>query len=144
MKTQIIPLDQLRMSDVGRVGGKNASLGEMMGALLSVGIQVPPGFATTSEAYRSFLDSNNLTKRIQEAIENTDTENITALGETGSKIRGWLLETPLPKTLERDIRAAYEILCASPNMAVSVRSSIAIVTMYRVSWNWGRCMTLPG
>ncbi|SVB66492.1 uncharacterized protein METZ01_LOCUS219346, partial [marine metagenome] len=123
VKEQVIPLDTLRIDDVDRVGGKNASLGEMIGQLFSVGIQVPLGFATTAAAYRDFLSANNLHDRIKTILDSIDIDDVTALAKAGATIRGWLLETPLPRVLEQEIRDAYRALGESSEIAVAVRSS---------------------
>ena len=91
MKEQIIPLDALRIDDVDLVGGKNASLGEMIGHLFSVGIQIPQGFATTAAAYRDFLRANDLQNRINTILNSIDVDDVTALAKAGDTIRGWLL-----------------------------------------------------
>ena len=123
MKEQVIPLDTLRIDDVDRVGGKNASLGEMIGQLFSVGIQVPLGFATTAAAYRDFLRANDLQDRINTILDSIDIDDVTTLAKAGATIRGWLLETPLPQELEQEIRDAYRTLGESTEIAVAVRSS---------------------
>ena len=123
MENQILPLHKLRISDVSHVGGKNASLGEMMGSLKSAGIQVPPGFATTAFAYRSFLKRNKLQERIQKVLTSIDPDNVDELTGAGRTIRGWILESPLPKSLEQEIRNAYQSLSSSSKSAVAVRSS---------------------
>ena len=123
MKEQVIPLDTLRIDDVDRVGGKNASLGEMISQLFSVGIQVPLGFATTAAAYRDFLRANDLQDQINTILDSIDIDDVTALAKAGATIRGWLLETPLPQELEQEIRDAYRTLGESPEIAVAVRSS---------------------
>jgi pyruvate,water dikinase len=123
MENQILPLHKLRISDVSHVGGKNASLGEMMGSLKSAGIQVPPGFATTAFAYRRFLKTNKLQERIQKVLTSIDTDNIDELTGAGRTIRGWILESSLPKSLEQEIRNAYQSLSSSSKSAVAVRSS---------------------
>jgi pyruvate,water dikinase len=123
VKEQVIPLDILRIDDVSLVGGKNASLGEMIGQLSSVGIQVPLGFATTAAAYRDFLRTNNLQDRIKTILDSIDVDDVTGLAKAGAMIRGWILETPLPQALEREIRDAYRALSESPEVAVAVRSS---------------------
>tara|TARA_B100000686_G_scaffold355110_1_gene469999 strand:+ start:11267 stop:13591 length:2325 start_codon:yes stop_codon:yes gene_type:complete len=113
------------MSDIQRVGGKNASLGEMISTLQPSGIRVPPGFATTIEAYYNFIESNNLEHQIKQAIESLDIDNVEALNETGKKIRNWFIESTLPADLEQEIRDAYETLCSSDNsnISVAIRSS---------------------
>ena len=125
MTNQVLSLDQVRMSDIQRVGGKNASLGEMISTLQPSGIRVPPGFATTIEAYYNFIESNNLEHQIKQAIESLDIDNVEALNETGKKIRNWFIESTLPADLEQEIRDAYETLCSSDNsnISVAIRSS---------------------
>ena len=134
MKEQIIPLDTLRIGDVDRVGGKNASLGEMIGQLFSVGIQVPLGFATTAAAYRNFLRANDLQDRINTILDSIDIDDVAALAKAGATIRGWLLETPLPRVLEQEIRDAYRTLGESPEVAVAVRSSATVEDLPEASF----------
>ncbi|HET9463250.1 MAG TPA: PEP/pyruvate-binding domain-containing protein, partial [Thiobacillus sp.] len=86
----IVPLDELSMADVPRVGGKNASLGEMIGNLSGAGVKVPGGFATTSQAFWDFLDHNDLRKRIDERLLALDVADVTALAAAGAEIRGWV------------------------------------------------------
>jgi pyruvate,water dikinase len=126
MKEQqrVVGFDHLRMSDVERVGGKNASLGEMISQLGASGVRVPGGFATTAFAFREFLDSAELTERIHEALSSLDVDDVRALARTGSEIRGWISEAPLPAELEKEVRAAYEKLAGkTEHLAVAVRSS---------------------
>jgi len=111
------------MNDVSRVGGKNASLGEMISRLSSAGIQVPGGFATTSYAYQMFLAGSALPERINHLLDDLDAENLQQLASAGATIRGWLLEAPLPEELEQAIRTAYDRLGSSQDIAVAVRSS---------------------
>jgi pyruvate, water dikinase len=121
---RVIGLDRLRMADVERVGGKNASLGEMIGQLAGSGIRVPGGFATTAFAFREFLDASGLRQRIDQALSKLDVADVRALARVGAEIRGWVSAAPLPAALERDIRAAYEQLAKSSNaLSVAVRSS---------------------
>jgi pyruvate,water dikinase len=103
-------LSELGMDDVGIVGGKNASLGEMIQHLTAVGVRVPGGFATTAEAYREFLSASGLDKRIAAELETLDVDDIAALSEAGPKIRGWIIEQPFPASLDADIEAAYHEL----------------------------------
>jgi len=124
LQDYIIWFDQLGMNDVERVGGKNASLGEMIANLSSAGVSVPGGFATTSKAYRDFLASNNLSKKINAALENLDVNDVNALAETGAKIRGWMMECPFPEAFETCLKEAYETLQdGNQDMSVAVRSS---------------------
>ena len=118
-------LQDLGMEDVPVVGGKNASLGEMIRNLDHVGVRVPGGFATTAEAYREFLAQGGLDERIQAVLDELDVEDVAALTEAGPRIRGWILEQPFPAALESAIDAAYERLSADAGSEVSwaVRSS---------------------
>ena len=112
--------DTLRMTDVARVGGKNASLGEMISQLLHKGVRVPGGFATTAEAYREFLRHNGLDRRIEQTLASVDVDNVELLAKTGSAIRAWLVEAPLPAGLEQEVRAAYAQMSGAGRAAVSV------------------------
>jgi pyruvate, water dikinase len=91
----VIPFEQLRMTDVEQVGGKNASLGEMISQLAEAGVRVPGGFATTAAAYRDFLAESGLGGRINQALDALDTEDVTALAETGARIRQWIMDAPV-------------------------------------------------
>src|SRR5690606_25229129 len=104
----VVPFDELRMDDVDVVGGKNASLGEMISQLAASGVRVPGGFATTAEAFRNFLEENDLTRRIAEKLERLNTEDVKALAECGATIRQWIVDAPLPRALEAEIREHYE------------------------------------
>ena len=86
----VLPLDQLRMQDVASVGGKNASLGEMINQLAHLGIRVPGGFATTAHAFRDFLAQDGLARRIDEALKSLDVDDVRALAKVGASIRGWI------------------------------------------------------
>ena len=121
----ISSFDSLRMTDVGIVGGKNASLGEMISQLDKLGVRVPGGFATTADAYRDFLSQDGLDKRIQSLLDAFNTEDVTALANTGKKIRKLILDTPLPSRLENDIRQAFEQMAGKEDSDISwaVRSS---------------------
>lgn len=128
--TYVIPFTELRMTDVPSVGGKNASLGEMISQLQSKGVRVPGGFATTSQAFRDFLSysangGETLAKRIEGFLAKTDVHDVRQLAEAGATIRQWIVETPLQPRLEKEILDAYEkLLSISPNgMSVAVRSS---------------------
>ncbi|TCT24216.1 phosphoenolpyruvate synthase [Thiobaca trueperi] len=119
-------LSDLGMDDVPVVGGKNASLGEMIQNLTHLGVQVPGGFATTADAYREFIGHDGLDDRIQAVLDALDVEDVSALGEAGPRIRGWVMEQPFPAALEAAIDAAYARLTAEAGTdAVSwaVRSS---------------------
>ncbi|WP_455206497.1 phosphoenolpyruvate synthase [Kaarinaea lacus] len=118
-------LQDLRIDDVPQVGGKNASLGEMISGLSEEGIQVPGGFATTAHAYREFLATNNLDKRIHEALDKLDVEDVKALGETGKQIRQWVVAASFAKDFEDTLKTAYQQLVAQYGETASfaVRSS---------------------
>jgi pyruvate,water dikinase len=125
MKQYIASFTSLRMTDVGSVGGKNASLGEMISQLADLGVRVPGGFATTADAYRDFLAQSGLDTRIQDLLDTLDIEDVTALAKAGSKIRLWITETPFPPLLDKEIRDAYEKLQAEAGAEATwaVRSS---------------------
>jgi pyruvate, water dikinase len=119
----VVPFENLRMSDVEVVGGKNASLGEMI-SQLPHGVRVPTGFATTAHAFREFLKHGGLDARIRERLQTLDTEDVRALAAAGAEIRGWLESQPFPPELEREIRAEFEKLSAgNPDASFAVRSS---------------------
>jgi pyruvate,water dikinase len=107
MKQYIIWLNQLGINDIDQVGGKNASLGEMIGNLTNLGVKVPGGFATTSEAYREFLEHEGLGNRINEVLDNLDVDNILELGKAGTQIRDWIMSIPLQPEFEKGIDEAY-------------------------------------
>ena len=106
----VVPFEQLRMSDVEIVGGKNASLGEMISQLADTGVRVPGGFATTAHAFRVFLSDSGLDGRIRERLRTLDTEDVRALAEAGQEIRGWIMAAALPAPLETAIRAHFAAL----------------------------------
>ncbi len=118
-------LKDLGMDDVPVVGGKNASLGEMIANLSGVGVQVPGGFATTADAYREFLATDGLDERIQTLLDTLDVDDLAALAETGPKIRGWIMQQPFPAGLERAMDDAFATLTAGLGGEASwaVRSS---------------------
>jgi len=118
-------LHDLRMTDLGRVGGKNASLGEMIGELAPLGIRVPGGFATTAEAFRDFLACNGLDKRIEAALSGLDIDDVQALARCGAEVRGWIESQPLPPELEQAVRSAYTRMQEEmgDDVSVAVRSS---------------------
>jgi len=123
-KARVIPLDRLRMADVEEVGGKNASLGEMISQLAGAGIKVPGGFATTATAFREFLAHEDLAGRIQSRLATLDIEDVDALATAGKEIRGWLTAAPLPAALAAEIEAAYATLTRdAPGATFAVRSS---------------------
>ncbi|MFN3750441.1 MAG: phosphoenolpyruvate synthase [Thiobacillus sp.] len=117
----IVPLDQLSMMDVSRVGGKNASLGEMIRSLSGAGVKVPGGFATTAQAFWAFLDHNALRARIHDTLASLDVADVTALAAAGAEIRGWVEAGTFPPALEAGLRAAYAAL--GDDVSVAVRSS---------------------
>ncbi len=125
MEDYVLWLDTLGMHDVARVGGKNASLGEMIGRLAKAGVQVPGGFATTAAAYRDFLDQDGLGKRIYDALVKLDVEDVGALADAGARIRQWIIDTPFQPRLQEMITAAYRRMEAEAggHLAVAVRSS---------------------
>ena len=106
----VFPFSQLRMTDVDRVGGKNASLGELLSQLTSAGIRVPDGFATTAEAFRLFLKEGGLEERIAQRLTTLDVDDVKALAAAGAEIRGWIEAAPFPAELEKEIREFYEWL----------------------------------
>src|SRR5436305_6175035 len=117
-------LKDLRMSDLERVGGKNASLGEMIGELDAAGIRVPGGFATTASAFREFLKQDGLAERIEAEIASVDVDDVRALARAGERIRSWIESAPLPPALVGEIEAAYHaVLEGDENAAFAVRSS---------------------
>src|SRR5476651_547867 len=107
-KEYVIAFEHLRNSDVGRVGGKNASLGEMISQLAGSGVRVPGGFATTALAYRDFLEHQGLAARIAARLKTLNVEDVRALAEAGKEIRRWIIDTPFPAELENQIRTAYD------------------------------------
>jgi len=124
MSKNIVPLDQLGMADVPQVGGKNASLGEMIANLAGLGVAVPGGFATTSNAFNVFLQQAGLTDKIHQSLEHLDTDDVRALAEAGKQIRSWIIESPLPQQFQDDISNAYKAMAVDGNPAtVAVRSS---------------------
>ncbi len=124
MSSNVIWFENLGMNDVERVGGKNASLGEMISNLHSAGVSVPGGFATTAEAYREFLQQDDLAGRIKSALDALDVDDVNALAKTGGEIRQWVLDTPFPPQFETDVRAAFDkISDGDAELPVAVRSS---------------------
>ena len=124
MSDLVIWFDQLGMNDVDRVGGKNASLGEMISGLANQGVSVPNGFATTADAFRDFISSNNLDKRINDALNALDVEDVNALAKTGAEIRSWVNNAAFSPELEAAVAAAFETLQnGNAGLAVAVRSS---------------------
>ncbi len=120
----VAPFEQLRMTDVEAVGGKNASLGEMISQLAAAGVRVPGGFATTAHAFRQFLQHGGLDRRIADRLSTLNTDDVRALAEAGAQIRGWVIETPFPADLEAAIRLQYGLLDRdNPGASYAVRSS---------------------
>jgi len=121
----IIPLRETGMGDVGLVGGKNASLGEMISNLADAGVSVPDGYATTARAFWDFLDHNQLRQRIQERLDGLNINDVKQLARAGKEIRLWISEAPFQPELEQSIVDAYQSMSSDNNDAVSiaVRSS---------------------
>jgi pyruvate,water dikinase len=121
---RVIPLDRLRMTDVERVGGKNASLGEMISQLAAAGIRVPGGFVTTAAAFREFLEHNGLTARIAERLAGLDVEDVAALARAGADIRQWVTAAEFPPALAAEItRALADASSDAADATWAVRSS---------------------
>lgn len=118
-------LDKLRLDDLAQVGGKNSSLGEMIGNLTPLGVSVPGGFATTAQAFKDFIAYEGLAGRIQQRLSTLDVDHVSELTQAGQEIRHWLIENPLQPALDQSIRAAYRKMCtdAGSEVAVAVRSS---------------------
>ena len=124
--SNVLWLRDLRLSDLAQVGGKNSSLGEMIGQLAGLGVSVPGGFATTADAFKAFIAHNDLHQRIYDRLATLDVEDVPALTRAGAEIRGWVIDAPLQSELDGDIRTAYAQLCrdaGGEDVAVAVRSS---------------------
>ncbi|MGY0152601.1 MULTISPECIES: phosphoenolpyruvate synthase [Edwardsiella] len=120
----VVWYNQLGMHDVDRVGGKNASLGEMITNLSELGVSVPNGFATTAQAFNDFLEQSGVNQRIYALLDQTDIDDVDALARAGAQIRRWVVETPFPSALEHAIREAYTTLAAdNAHASFAVRSS---------------------
>nr|MBP8175107.1 phosphoenolpyruvate synthase [Sphaerotilus sp.] len=120
----VVPFEQLRMTDVDTVGGKNSSLGEMISQLAASGVRVPGGFATTAHAFREFLKASDLTGKINARLDSLDTDDVRALAEAGAEIRRWVESAPFPADLEAAIRTEFARLTeGSPEASFAVRSS---------------------
>ncbi len=121
----IIWFENLRMTDVAMVGGKNASLGEMISQLHKQGIRVPGGFATTAQAYKKFLEQNNLKQKIDALLDKLNVDNVIELAKVGRQVQNWILEAPFPQDLEQDIEQAYEKMLSNyeGEITLAVRSS---------------------
>jgi len=126
LSANILWLHDLRLTDLAQVGGKNSSLGEMIGELAGLGVSVPGGFATTADAFKAFIAHNTLHQRIFDRLATLDVEDVPALTAAGKEIRGWVIDAPLQPELDADIRKAYAQLCeqnGGGSVAVAVRSS---------------------
>ncbi len=124
MTHYVLPLESLRMTDVARVGGKNASLGELISQLAASGVRVPGGFATTAQAFDEYLAHGALAGRIEALLATVDVEDVTALARAGAQIRGWIEAAPLPPELERQVKKEYERVSSGlPHASFAVRSS---------------------
>jgi pyruvate,water dikinase len=125
MNKLVVGLEEVGNADVAIVGGKNASLGEMINGLSAAGVKVPGGFATTAEAYREFLSDNGLDKKIAQRLQGLDVNDVNALAETGNEIRRWLIDAPLGQRLQDQVSTAYHQMEQQygSNVAVAVRSS---------------------
>ncbi len=124
MVEYVVSLDKLGNNDVEHVGGKNASLGEMISNLAGAGVSVPGGFATTAQAYRDFLELSGLNEQIHAALDALDVDDVNALARTGAQIRQWVMEAEFPERLNEEIRIAFaELSKGNPDIAVAVRSS---------------------
>ena len=120
----VVPFEHLRMTDVEAVGGKNASLGEMISQLAASGVRVPGGFATTAHAFRQFLSHGKLADKINARLDNLNADDVNALAAAGAEIRRWVHEAPLPPALEAAVREAYAVLASDhPESSFAVRSS---------------------
>jgi pyruvate, water dikinase len=120
----VVPFENLRMTDVEAVGGKNASLGEMISQLAASGVRVPGGFATTAHAFRQFLKHEGLDARIAARLSTLNTDDVRALAEAGAEIRGWIENQPFPADLEAAVRSSFAQLTAdNPGVSFAVRSS---------------------
>ena len=120
----VLPFEHLRMTDVEVVGGKNASLGEMISQLAASGVRVPGGFATTAHAFREFLHHGGLTDKINARLDALDTDDVRALAEAGAQIRGWVTAAPFPPDFDAAVRASFAALTAdNPGVSFAVRSS---------------------
>ncbi|MCB2022366.1 MAG: phosphoenolpyruvate synthase, partial [Burkholderiaceae bacterium] len=120
----VVPFEHLRMTDVEAVGGKNASLGEMISQLSAVGVRVPGGFATTAHAFREFLKHGGLDARIAARLDALDADDVRALGQAGAEIRRWIEEAPFSPALEAAIREQFALLAeGQPGASFAVRSS---------------------
>jgi len=124
LQEYVVWFDQIGMGDVEHVGGKNASLGEMISNLSSKGVRVPNGFATTSAAFRDFIGADGLADRIHDALASLDVQDVNALADTGARIRSWVMDASFPEALNKSIESAFQKLQGdNKHFAVAVRSS---------------------
>ncbi|BDX06149.1 phosphoenolpyruvate synthase [Planctobacterium marinum] len=125
MQDYILWYEELGMNDVGRVGGKNASLGEMISNLANAGVQVPGGFATTAFAFNEFLEQSGLNDRIHDTLDALDVDDVDALAKTGAEIRQWIIDTPFQPVLEEAIKTAFDKIQSAfeSDASFAVRSS---------------------
>ena len=121
--TYVLPFEELRVTDVESVGGKNSSLGEMISQLSSAGVRVPTGFATTAQAFRDFLKHNHLDEKIQQRLANLNIDDVRALGQAGLEIRQWIEEAAFQPELEDQIRTFFKKLDPTGQGSFAVRSS---------------------
>ncbi len=125
MSDLVLWLDKLRLDDLAQVGGKNSSLGEMIGNLAQLGVSVPGGFATTAQAFKDFIEYEGLADRIQQRLSTLNVDHVSELTKAGTEIRQWLIDNPLQPALDEAVRVAYRKMCADAGgeVAVAVRSS---------------------
>jgi len=123
MNRYIIPFEELQIKDIELVGGKNASIGEMISRLAGMGVSVPGGFATTAHAYRDFLAQGRLDERIRQALETLDVDDVERLAAVGKQIRGWVLAAPFSQRFRNEILQSWRKLGGGEELAVAVRSS---------------------
>jgi pyruvate, water dikinase len=123
LNENVIPFERLGMGDLDRVGGKNASLGEMIGSLAKLGVSVPGGFATTAHAFREFLEQDGLGGRIRAELASLDVDDVTRLAAAGARIRQWVLATPFPPALQQAVKDELRRMSGGTEIAVAVRSS---------------------
>ena len=125
MSKYVLPLDQLSLADINLVGGKNASLGEMITHLNDAGIKVPGGFATTTNSFALFLEQNNLVQKIKELTEKLDVSDLKQLKAVGAQVRAMVMESELPDVVVEALRLSYDRLCdeVAGEFSVAVRSS---------------------
>ncbi|MCC7225288.1 MAG: phosphoenolpyruvate synthase [Burkholderiaceae bacterium] len=119
----VVSFEQLRMTDVDSVGGKNASLGEMISQLSDAGVRVPGGFATTAQAFRDFLSATALDRKIADRLSTLNPDDVRELAVAGGQIRQWIIDTPLPQRLQDEIHEAFKVLDADGKGSFAVRSS---------------------